>query len=175
VHWLSWHLPFVLVSFVNAFFGAIAAQTLPAHAFESIYFGRVFASLFFLQLALAPGSFFVAALCRTAKKAAIWLVLLLLIFLWIPKIVVGVQLHAPSNDTCMRAMSPVSLLRQNAHTHSCSLLNHSDPGADATQCSVPIMSEFQGTLCEMGTKRELVRDDECHVGCHFLACWTSET
>jgi hypothetical protein len=168
VYWISWYLPFILVSFVNALLGAITAQTLPTHAFESIYFGGVFASLFFLQLALASASFFVAALCSTAKRAVNWLILLMLISLWIPTLIVSGQSNEPYSYDIGGSVSPVGLLWQNAHTYSYS-------GAGATECSNPIMSEFQGNFYKTDAQRELVRDDEYHVGCHFLASWTSET
>jgi hypothetical protein len=174
VYWISWYLPFILVSFVNALLGAITAQTLPTHAFESIYFGGVFASLFFLQLALASASFFVAALCGTAKRAGNWLILLMLISLWIPTLIVSGQSNAPYSEDVGGNLSPVGLLWQNAHTYSYSLLNYSDPGAGTTECSYPIVSEFQGNFYKTDAQRELVRDDEYHVGCHFLASWTSE-
>jgi len=92
VYWLSWYLPFMVLSLTNSLLGAIMAQILPdVHAFKAIYFGGVFGSLLFLQLPLIASSFFVAAVLGTTKRALNWIVLIMLFAIWVPLIVLLVQ------------------------------------------------------------------------------------
>ena len=92
VYWVSWYIPFLILSFVNAFLGAITAQTLPnCHAFDSIYFGGIFGSLLFVQLPLIASSFFISAVLGTAKRGLSWMILLMIVAAWVPCIVMLTQ------------------------------------------------------------------------------------
>ena len=93
VYWASWHIPLCCISLINALLGAITAQFLHSnvHAYASVYFGGVFGTLFFLNIALCSASMFLAALCSTSRHAAPWIVLLMLIGVWIPWIVIAVS------------------------------------------------------------------------------------
>jgi hypothetical protein len=89
VYWTSWQIPFMFISIINALLGAITATLLDSqvHVYQNVYFGGMFGSLFFLNIALVSASLFLAACCGTSRHGAPWLVVLMFIGAWIPFIV----------------------------------------------------------------------------------------
>jgi hypothetical protein len=89
VYWASWYIPFASLALVNSLLAAVTAKLLPVHVFEATYLGGIFGAFFFLHLALLGASFFLAAVSGTAKRGAVWLILLMLIPLWMPYFVMN--------------------------------------------------------------------------------------
>ena len=96
VYWASWMIPFMIVAALNSFLASVCAKFVPIHVYEQTYFAGIFASFFFLQLALVSCSFFLAAVCGGAKKGTVWWILVMLIAVWIPPMVIGAQSYIPS-------------------------------------------------------------------------------
>jgi putative flippase GtrA len=85
VFWLSWFVIFALLALVNSLLGGITAKLVSdVHAFEAIFFGGIFMSLWMLQLALIPASFVWVAVCGTCKRGPNWIILLFMVSVWIP-------------------------------------------------------------------------------------------
>jgi hypothetical protein len=89
VYWASWYIPFASLALVNSFLAAVTAKLLPVHVFEATYLGGILGAFFFLQLALFGASFFLAAVSGTARRGAVWLILLMLIPVWMPFFVIN--------------------------------------------------------------------------------------
>jgi hypothetical protein len=179
VYWMSWYVPFTFFAFVNALLGAITAHSIPVHAFESIYFGGVLGSLFFLQLALIAASFFVAALIGTAKKGANWVILVFLVAVWVPFFVLSASSRLPYSSSSFYSESPSGLFWQNVNTISWRSNytyppNSTVPDISYSTCNLPIVSEFQGTFYKTDAERALVTNEEFFVGCYSLASWPSQ-
>jgi hypothetical protein len=88
-----------VTSVFNALLGAITFATLPGHVYESVYFGGVFASLFFLQLALVSASFFLAAMTGTSRKVcANFVILIMMVTTFIPQIMLFSMLWSHGLD-----------------------------------------------------------------------------
>jgi len=87
VYWMSWLLPFTVISVVNALLAAGTAKLMPIHAYEHTYFVGIFLSFFFLDLAIVACSLFLAAFCGTTRRLAAWLILLIMVAPWVPYMV----------------------------------------------------------------------------------------
>jgi hypothetical protein len=169
VYWMSWYAAFAISSLLNSLLGAIAAKTLPVHVFESTYFGGIFASLFFCQLALIAASLFLAALCGRAKKPTIWLVLVMLIAVWIPILILNVQSTISETSfyqSYSSRQTPVGLFWINYQTQ---LEQRNSNTFQYETCNIPIMSEAEGTVFKTEEQREEVSDDEFFLGCYAAA------
>jgi len=119
VYWASWYSLFMIINCINAAFAVITAKTLPLHAFENIYGGGIFASLFFLHLALVPTSFLLATLLRHIKRGMIWIILIIMISLWIVPFVLNGQSELPNSpEQYSIPTSPRGLFWENRATVS---------------------------------------------------------
>ena len=71
VYWVSWWIPFLMISFVNAILGAITAKIIEnVHVWAATSFGPIFVSLFFLNVALVGGSFLLVAVAGGTRALA---------------------------------------------------------------------------------------------------------
>jgi hypothetical protein len=76
---------------MNALLGAITAQDVSVHVYEPVYFGGVFGTIFFLNLALVGASVLVAAICGTSRSStATCFILGMIIAVRVPLIVQSV-------------------------------------------------------------------------------------
>lgn len=170
VYWASWWIPFLLIAFVNSLLGGIVAKFINVHVFQNIYFGGVFGSLFFLQIAMIGTSLFCAALCGSARKGAAWLILVMLVVLWIPLIVIGTQSYYVSSSSSQYGISstPTGLFWTNANTTSQSY-------SDGTACDKPLISEEQGQYWKTEEERQdyLSSPEDFFIGCYFGAGYSS--
>ena len=179
VFWASWYISFAAIAFVNSILGAITAKLMPGiHAYENIYFGGIFISLWLLQLALTAASCFLAALCGTAKRGPNWLILMMLIAMWIPTLV-----NSGSSSWYDGGTSPSGSFWQYSdtfdRTYATTFYNdtinetHWETNWDIeeTVCQRPLVSDFQGHFYKTEEQRKELRDDEYFVGCFTLASW----
>ena len=93
VYWISWYLPSAVIALCNSLIAAGVAKSLPVHVFQEVYFGGIFASLFFLQLALVASSFFLAALCGSLKKLLIFIVAGMILAVFVPCLAMNLELN----------------------------------------------------------------------------------
>lgn len=117
VYWASWQIPFIFISLVNALLGAMTAKLIDAeqvHVYQHVYFGGMFASLFFLNIALVSASLFLAACCGSSRHGAPWMVMLMFIGVWIPLIVIAGSSSAATGYEL--SASPTGLFWINANT-----------------------------------------------------------
>jgi hypothetical protein len=122
VYWMSWQIPFIVISLINALLGAMTAKLIDAnqvHVYQHVYFGGMFGSLFFLNLALVSASLFLAACCGTSRHAAPWLVMLMFIGAWVPFLVIASTSTMPYSSGVTNnglSASPTGLFWVNANT-----------------------------------------------------------
>ncbi len=96
VYWLSWYMAFANLSLINALLGALTAKVLPGHVYESVFFGGIFASLFFLNMALVSGSLFLVAVCGTScRVSAIFCILFMIVAAFIPFFAQAIATYMP--------------------------------------------------------------------------------
>jgi hypothetical protein len=179
VYWTSWWIPFLLTSAMNALLGAIAAQVVSVHAYETVYFGGVFGAIFFLNLALVGASLFVAALCGTSRgSTAIWFILVMIIAVWVPVIVQSSEWTIPGQaDLNSLASSsrttPLGLFWLNFNTSQVftNYTNNGDVSYD--ECQKPIIDKFQGNFYKTPEEQRNFPEDEWFVGCYFGAGYVS--
>mmetsp|Transcript_9216 Transcript_9216/g.26324 ORF Transcript_9216/g.26324 Transcript_9216/m.26324 type:complete len:1722 (+) Transcript_9216:124-5289(+) len=169
VFWLSWFVVLMSVNTVNAALGTIMTRMLPLHAFETIYAAGIFASLFFLHLALVSASFFLTALMGSAKRGVIWMVLIILIGVWITPIILSAQSSWPfyAYDIGSISERPAGFFWLNQATNTDGYIEQNT----TFRCNQPIMSEKQGKWYKTEAERALVQDDEFFVGCFFTPSW----
>ena len=179
VFWSSWYSSFAVIALVNSMLGAITAKLMPRiHAYDAIYFGGIFFSLWLLQLALIAASCFLAALCGTAKRGPNWIILVMLICMWIPTMVSSGTTQWEDSGS-----SPSGAFWQNWHTvekdYRYDYVNftinetHSEIRweREVSACNKPLVSEYQGHFYKTEEQRMAVRDDEIFNGCFTLASW----
>jgi hypothetical protein len=179
VFWVSWWIPFLLTSAMNAFLGAITAQVVSVHVYEYVYFGGVFGAIFFLNLALAGASLLVAAICGTSRgNNATWFILVMIIAVWVPLIMQSTQWSIPSfpglNSLADNARAtPLGLFWLNLNTSQV-FTNYTDDGdAIYYECQKPIIDEFQGNFYKTNEESMNFPEDEWFVGCYFGAGYVS--
>lgn len=177
-YWASWMVPFSVAALLNSFLAAITTKLVPVHVFENTYFAGIFASFFFLQVALLPASFFLASVCGTKRRVAVWLIIFMIVGAWVPKIVISGQGWIISNayDYDINLQNPRStpssgLFWMNMNTTQIS--SSGFPDYEEVVCDSPIMSEEQGKFFKNYTEREQVSPDEYFVGCYASAGFVS--
>ncbi len=192
VFWMSWYLPFAISSLVNSLLGAITAQFVPVHVFQSVYFGGVFASFFFLQLALVSASFFLAAVCGSNHRLIILMIILMLVSIWIPtfpnvgweKIMSASDVYSGSNykkevftgllwtnRNTTTLVDPYSYGGQSAYYNNGNIYYVEQLNNDT--CNIPIMNEEQGTFYKTEEEKMDVTPDEFFIGCYIQPGFTS--
>jgi hypothetical protein len=174
VYWTSWWIPFLLTSAMNALFGAITAQVMSVHVYETVYFGGVFGAIFFLNLALVGASLFVAALCGTSRgSTAIWFILVMIIAVWVPLIVQSSEWAIPDSPQLSSLAgrstnTPLGLFWLNLNTSQV-LVNYTGDEVSYDECQKPIIDEFQGHFYKTAEQKRDFPEDEWFVGCYFGA------
>jgi len=164
--WLSWYLPFALSSFLNSLFGAFASQFLPVHLFQNVYFGGIFGSLFFLQLALVSASFFLVALCGSNNKLMVLIFVLMGSSSFVPCII--------NNTQGIAWLDVGTFLWDNYPDQSyAGLMWINQNTTNSASCNNPIMNEEQGTYYKTKNETYLVEPDEFFVGCYIQPGFTS--
>jgi hypothetical protein len=169
VYWTSWWIPFLLTSATNALLGAIAAQVVSVHVYETVYFGGVFGAIFFLNLALVGASLFVAALCGTSRgSTAIWFILLMIIAVWVPLIVQSSEWSIPTQSgldslAVSSRITPLGLFWLNFNT-SLVITNYTGDELSYDECQAPIIDEFQGNFHKTAEERMNFPEDDWFVG-----------
>lgn len=168
VFWMSWWVVFTLTSLANSLGAAITAKSLQSvHAFDNVFFMGIFGSFFFLNIALVGASFFLAAVCGTARGGTgTWLIVLILVAQW------SVYLHqvimtigaTSAIDIQYSHDTPQSLFWINKQTERVSF-------EGSTSCELPIVSKAQGAIFR--TDVSAFPDDEFFVGCYFGAGYTT--
>lgn len=170
VYWVSWWIPFTAIALVNSLLGAIVAKLITLHAFETIYFGGIFGSLFFLQLGMIGTSLFCAAVCGSSRKGSPWLILVMLLVLWVPYMAInGTSYYVSSSVTEYGASStPTGLFWVNLNTTWYSF-------GDGTACDTPLVSEEQAAWWKTKEEREEFASspDDYFMGCYFGAGYSS--
>jgi hypothetical protein len=177
VYWLSWYVPLAGISIVSSLLAAITAKTLPVHLFQATYFGGIFASFFFVKLALIAASFFLAAVSGTARRGSVWLILCMIIAVWIPLFVMNIQSYYVDTYTVTNYGSlwtPVGLFWANQETVY-SEYRWDDEVGNSTQglCNGPIMSHEEGNNFKTEAERKNVTPDQFFLGCFASAGWGS--
>jgi hypothetical protein len=177
VYWASWWIPFLLTSAMNAFLGAITAQVMSVHVYETVYFGGVFGSIFFLNLALVGASLMVAALCGTSRAStATWFILVMIVAVWVPLIVQSSDWTIPDQAALgflagSTKFTPLGLFWVNLNTSQV-VTNYTD-GLSYSECQKPIVDEFQGHFYKTMEEQRKFPEDEWFVGCYFGAGYVS--
>jgi hypothetical protein len=117
VYWISWYLPFLSSSLINSLLGAGLAKILPGvHVFASVYYGGIFASLFFLQAALVASSFFLAAVCGSLKRLIVMIVALMILAVFVPFFVISANFALDSFTYTEPSSAPPGLFWMNRNT-----------------------------------------------------------
>lgn len=185
VYWLSWYLSFALIAILSALIGSITSRLVPVHVMDATSFGCVFASLFVLQLSLNSASFFLAALLGTRKRGTTYVIMIMMIALWTPRMFLLFLAFWPETSgynlaqasTTMYDTSPLGLFWINQDTNvivSDYYGNYNndtgiyEPGTSYT-CNIPIMSEEQGTFLKTEPEQIEVKDDDFFLGCYANA------
>ena len=168
VFWASWWVVFLFTSLVNSLGGAITAKSLSSvHAFDSVYFMGIFGSFFFLNIALVGASFFLAAVCGTARGGTgTWLIVLILVAQW------SVYLHqlitALGTDSASELNNsydtPNAMFWTNMQTEKVYF-----EGSES--CDVPIVSKARGDTFLVDPSD--FPDGDFFVGCYFGAGYTT--
>jgi hypothetical protein len=176
VYWLSWYVPMAAISIISSLLAAITAKTLPVHVFEATYFGGIFASFFFVKLALIAASFFLAAVSGTARRGSVWLILCMVSAVWIPILVINIQSYYVDTDTVTyygSLSTPVGLFWVNQETVYSGY--GWDESGNSTQvlCNGPIMSAEEGNTFKTEAERKNVSPDQFFLGCFASAGWGS--
>jgi hypothetical protein len=179
VYWASWWIPFLLSSAMNALLGAITAQVMSVHVYETVYFGGVFGAIFFLNLALVGASLFVAALCGTSGgSTAIWFILVMIIAVWVPLIVQSSEWTIPDEaglnflTAGSSRITPLGLFWLNLNTSQV-VTNYTGDDISYDVCQKPIIDEFQGHFYKTSGEQRNFPEDEWFVGCYFGAGYVS--
>lgn len=181
VYWLSWYAPFFLSSLINSLLAAGIAKALPVHVFQAVYFGGIFDSLFFLQLALVAASFFLAALCGSLKRLLSFVVAVMILAVFVPALMISLQMFSYNSS------GPPGLFWMNRNTTDAYAsfiygyelnpdLEYNDTGfyevlnVSFVECENPIINEEQGTSFK--TYEDVaanVQSDDIFLGCYKAA------
>ena len=180
VYWLSWYGPLFITSLVNSLIAAGVAKMLPVHVFQTVYFGGIFASLFFLQLALVSASFFLAAICGSLKRLLVIVLALMILAVFVPTIIISVK-----QSLAWDSDEP-GLFWGNRNTTGDNWSLSSSPGYEifpdleptdpayynqynytfGNICHTPILTEEQGTYFKTLEELSQVQADEFMIGCY---------
>jgi hypothetical protein len=195
VYWISWYVPLAALAALNSLLGAATAKALPVHVYEHTYFGGIFASLFFLQLALLGASMFLAAVQGTRKRGVIWLLLLMMVAVWMPYLTLNAQSSFSINTgtisdeyTSDFLTTPTKLfwvnrdtaVRRQGTVFSDDALNNNFNGTvigsnfDGT-CQIPLLSEQEGNFYKTPEEQQQVSPDQFFLGCFASAGWGATT
>ena len=179
VYWASWYVPLAVIAFLNSLLAAITAKTLPVHVFEATYFGGILASFFFVQLALIGSSLFFAAVSGTARRGAVWLILIMVAALWIPYLIIVIRqpfgVTAYDVTSNRDAPTPTGLFWVNQQTTIVYQDYNPDTGNSTTGlCDFPIMSHEEGHFFKTDAQRQAVTPDSFFIGCFAAAGWNAD-
>lgn len=178
VHNMSWIIPLSITSFLNSLLAAITAQFLPVHVFRSVYFGGIFGSFFFLNLALVGASFFLSALFGANRKLIIVAVLLMGSSTFIPFAINQewfLSIYAYNNS--WNKSNSLGLAWANMNT---SYLEdnwsyyYPQENNTLTTCDSPILTEEEGTRFKTEAQRSQVSVDEIFTGCYVNPSFASK-
>jgi hypothetical protein len=179
-YWMSWFLPLGLISLVNSLLGAFTAIWIPVHVYQSLSFGGMLASLLFLQLALLPASFWLAAICGTTRRGlAVWLLLGIMVAVWTPLLALSIQdykqgttSHSPGLFWSYR--NTTKLERNNNNNGFVDYYNNNSFSTTYSGCDQPLISEAQARTPKTPVERlEFTSSDEMFVGCYAEAGYAS--
>ncbi|GFH45835.1 hypothetical protein CTEN210_02309 [Chaetoceros tenuissimus] len=178
VHNMSWIIPLAITSFLNSLLAAITAQFLPVHVFRSVYFGGIFGSFFFLNLALVGASFFLSALFGANRKLIIVAVLLMGSSTFVPFAINQewfLSIYAYNNS--WNKSNSLGLAWANMNT---SYLEdnwsyyYPQENNTLTTCDSPILTEEEGTRFKTEAQRSQVSVDEIFSGCFVNPSFASK-
>ncbi len=175
VYWLSWYLPFLFTSLVNALLGAGTAKFLPVHVFEAVYYGGIFGSLFFLQLSLVAASLFLAAVCGSLKRLIVMIIAVMIVAVFFPAILVNItalsQLENEFPGLFWSNGNTTSATYDNIYAHDLDQNITWDDDrywdiVDVTLdgCERPIFNEEIGNTFKL--QDPLLQSDDFFVGCY---------
>lgn len=175
IFWLSWYIPFALSSLVNSLFAAIVAQFIPVHVFQHVYFGGIFASFFFLQLALVSSSLFLASLCGSLKRLIILILTVMVVAVFIPCIIISSEYYLYGEG-----QPGLFWINSNTRTERTEWIWNANAtsgyyrGEEVSyECDKPILNEEQGTFYKTMAEREEVTSNEFFLGCYEAAGFVS--
>ena len=194
VYWTSWYIPLTVLAAGNALLGAATAKTLPVHVYDTTFFGGIFASLFFVELALLGASMFLAAVQGTRKRGVIWLLLLMMVAVWMPYLTLNAQssfeitTNSISDEYASYLTTPTRLFWVNRDTtvrrqyltflddDFGNMNNNITTGNNnSTTCQIPLLSEQEGNFYKTPEEREQVPPDQFFLGCFASAGWGATT
>lgn len=175
--WVGWTVPFAAMALVNGLIGAAAASAVPVHVYESTYFGGTFGSFFFLDLALASASLFLAAAAGTRRLASVWVFLVMILAVWVPALLSSTTNGVSGNDggayNVGFASAPTGMFWSYMETNGTKTVYDSTTGnATEVTCQQPIMSSEVGAMTE--AQRELLTPSEYYYGCYMTASYASQ-
>ena len=165
---------FFITSLVNSLIAAGVAKMLPVHVFQTVYFGGIFASLFFLQLALVSASFFLAAICGSLKRLLVILLALMILAVFVPTIIISVK-----QSIAWDSDEP-GLFWGIRNTTESFYLEPTDPAYSKLYnftfdtCKTPILTEEQGTYFKTLEELSQVQADEFMIGCYRAPGFSTE-
>lgn len=180
VYWMSWYSTFAALALPNSLLGAITVAIVPGHVYENVYFAGVFASLFLLQLALIPATFFVATVCGSTGRRILvnFVLLIILVSAFIPNAILSAQSYIYDGESSPAGSAGLFWNYRNTgdtivsidYTYDPVTGNYirSDPIVNGT-CNYPIMSPQQGKFMKTNAQQELVGLDEFFNGCYSQA------
>lgn len=149
---------------------------LPVHVLDATYFGGIFGSLFFLQLALIGSALFLAAFLGQRRRGAVWIILIMIGALWVPMLMILIQsafeTSASHVTTYSDVSTPLGLFWVNRQT-TFSYQEWDDDYRNSTSalCDYPILSEAEGNFFKTSEEREAVSPDDFFLGCYAAAGW----
>lgn len=171
IYWMGWLVPFTLSSFLNSLLGAMTTLFIPVHVFRSVYFGGIFGSLFFLNLALTCASFFLAALCGGNRKVIILIIMAMGGVLFVP-LGINQSFFPLSVSDYKYNGSDGSPGLVWAHFSTSTYQDRYYDDNDET-CDNPILNEETGTFYKTEEERLAVTSDQMFFGCYAKPGFTS--
>mmetsp|Transcript_57713 Transcript_57713/g.172210 ORF Transcript_57713/g.172210 Transcript_57713/m.172210 type:complete len:1811 (-) Transcript_57713:232-5664(-) len=173
-YWSAWFVPFASAAFVNSLLGAAVASGLPVHVFRVTYYGGIFASLFFLQIALIPASFFLAALCGSSREGAPWLILVMLLCPFVPYMCVTIGSPWTYASSNVVVESPIGMYwaYQNTTQYRYDTFDPTTGESIYSECQRPVLSESYGTKSKT---REDQRDPPIAKDDYFVGCYQTSS
>ena len=187
--WISWLLAFTVLGVINSLLGGITAVIVPdIHAFSSTYFGAIFGTLLFLNVALVAASFFLAAICGTCQSTV------LSVFLIMGMIVAG---SSPAIAAAASMSFDIGVYAAtNTYSHPTGTggafwfygsternqieydYDNRDPETNefpslSTECQNPIVSFDQSRFYKTPDEQDQVPEEEVFQGCYVVAGMSS--
>lgn len=89
--WFAWFLPFAIIALLNSLLGAGVAKIVPVHAFKHTFYIGIFASLFFLHLAVTAASLFLVAIVGSIRKVAVWICIIIFLAMIVDTVWPGIS------------------------------------------------------------------------------------